>query len=208
MIRPLVAEALGSFSLFATVVGSGLMAEKLAGGNVALALIGNTLATAAILLVLITMLGQISGAQFKPAVTLIFPLRGEIGAGMALAYVAAQLDSGPPGIGTAHLMFDLPILQWSKAARSGSGQWTDEAAATLGLVLTSLAAREARRDWVPVSVTLKIAAVTSSPRRQASPIPQSPRRGVSATPSPGLHPAMSRASCSHSLSWRKRLWRP
>jgi glycerol uptake facilitator-like aquaporin len=202
MIRLLVAEALGSFSLFATVVGSGLMAEKLAGGNVALALIGNTLATAAILFVLITMLGPISGAQFKPAVTLIFPLRGEIGAGMALAYVATQLDSGPPGIGTAHLMFDLPILQWSKAARSGIGQWTHEAAATLGLVLASPAAREARRDWVPVSVALKIAAVASSPRRQASSILQSPRRGVSATPSPGLHPAMSRASCSHSWPWR------
>jgi len=80
---------------------------------------------------------------------------------MALAYVAAQLDSGLPGIRTAHLMFDLPILQWSKAARSGIGQWTDEAAATWGLVLTRLAAREARRDWVPVSVALKIAAVAS-----------------------------------------------
>jgi glycerol uptake facilitator-like aquaporin len=95
MIRPLVAEALGSFSLFATVVGSGIMAEKLAGGNVALALIGNTPATAAILFVLITMLGPISGAQFKPAVTLIFPLRSEIGAGMALAYVAICGDISP-----------------------------------------------------------------------------------------------------------------
>jgi glycerol uptake facilitator-like aquaporin len=158
MTRPLFAEALGSFFLFATVVGSGIMAESLAGGNVALALIGNTLATAAILFVLITMLGPISGAHFNPAVTLVFVLRGETGTGMALAYVAAQLGGGVLGIWTAHLMFDLPILQWSTTARSGIGQWTGEAVATFGLVLTILATREARRDWVPVSVALYIAA--------------------------------------------------
>jgi glycerol uptake facilitator-like aquaporin len=158
MIRPLFAEALGSFFLFATVVGSGIMAESLAGGNIAVALIGNTLATAAILFVLITMLGPVSGAHFNPAVTLVFALRREVGAGMALAYVAAQLGGGIIGVWTAHLMFDLPILQWSDTARTGVGQWAGEAVATFGLVLTILATLEARRDWVPVSVALYIAA--------------------------------------------------
>ncbi|WP_066531824.1 MIP/aquaporin family protein [Erythrobacter sp. CCH5-A1] len=158
MSRALFAEALGSFFLFATVVGSGIMAESLAGGNVAIALIGNTLATAAILFVLITMLGPVSGAHFNPAVTLVFGLRREIGAGLALAYVAAQLAGGILGVWTAHLMFDLPILQWSDTARTGTGQWAGEAVATFGLVLTILATIEARREWVPVSVALYIAA--------------------------------------------------
>lgn len=158
MSRALFAEGLGSFFLFATVVGSGIMGDALAGGNVAIALLGNTLATAAILFVLITMLGPISGAHFNPAVTLVFALRREIGAGMAIAYVAAQLAGGVLGVWTAHLMFDLPILQWSTTARTGTGQWAGEAVATFGLVLTILATLEARRDWVPVSVALYIAA--------------------------------------------------
>lgn len=158
MTRALVAEGLGSFFLFATVVGSGIMAEALAGGNVALALVGNTLAVAAILFVLITMLAPISGAHFNPAVTLVFGLRGEIGAGLALAYVAAQLGGGILGVWAAHLMFDLPVLQWSDTARTGMGQWLGEAIATFGLVLTILATIEARREWVPVSVALYIAA--------------------------------------------------
>jgi glycerol uptake facilitator-like aquaporin len=156
--RPLFAEALGSFFLFATVVGSGIMAETLAGGNVAIALIGNTLATAAILFVLITMLGPISGAHFNPAVTLVFALRGETGASRALAYVAAQLVGGVLGVWTAHLMFDLPIMQWSTTARTGMGQWVGEAVATFGLVLTILATRATRHEWIPVSVALFIAA--------------------------------------------------
>jgi len=158
MIRPLFAEALGSFFLFAAVVGSGIMAEALADGNVAVALIGNTLATAAILFVLITMLGPISGAHFNPAVTLVFALRREIAASAALAYIAVQLIGGVAGVWTAHLMFDLPVLQWSGKARTGMGQWAGEAVATFGLVLTILATREVRRDWVPVSVALYIAA--------------------------------------------------
>lgn len=157
MSRALFAEALGSFFLFATVVGSGIMAESLAGGNVAVALLGNTLAVAAMLFVLITMLGPISGAHFNPAVTLVFALRREIGAGMALAFVAAQLAGGILGVWSAHLMFDLPILQSSDTARTGPGQWAGEAMATFGLVLTILATIEARRDWVPVSVALYIA---------------------------------------------------
>jgi len=156
--RALFAEGLGSFFLFATVVGSGIMAESLAGGNVAVALIGNTLATAAILFVLITMLGPVSGAHFNPAVTLVFALRREIGAGVALAYAAAQLGGGILGVWSAHLMFDLPILQWSTTARSGPGQWAGEAIATFGLVLTILATIEVRREWVPASVALFIAA--------------------------------------------------
>lgn len=158
MIRMLFSEALGSFFLFATVVGSGIMAESLAGGNVAIALIGNTLATAAILFVLITMLGPISGAHFNPAVTLVFALRREVGAALALAYAAAQLGGGIIGVWTAHLMFDLPILQVSDTARTGAGQWAGEAVATFGLVLTILVTLESRREWVPASVALYIAA--------------------------------------------------
>ena len=158
MNRALFAEGLGSFFLFATVVGSGIMAESLAGGNVAIALIGNTLATAAMLFVLITMLGPISGAHFNPAVTLVFALRREIGAGAALAYGAVQLAGGVIGVWAAHLMFDLPIWQRSTTARTGVGQWAGEAIATFGLVLTILATLEARRDRVPVSVALYIAA--------------------------------------------------
>jgi glycerol uptake facilitator-like aquaporin len=158
MNRALFAEGLGSFFLFATVIGSGIMAESLAGGNVAVALLGNTLATAAMLFVLITMLGPISGAHFNPAVTLVFALRREVGAGMALAYAAAQLGGGIIGVWTAHLMFDLPILQVSDTARTGTGQWAGEAVATFGLVLTILATLEARREWVPASVALYIAA--------------------------------------------------
>jgi glycerol uptake facilitator-like aquaporin len=158
MNRALFAEGLGSFFLFATVIGSGIMAESLAGGNVAVALLGNTLATAAMLFVLITMLGPISGAHFNPAVTLVFALRGEITPGTALAFGAVQLAGGVLGVWTAHLMFDLPLLQWSTTARTGTGQWAGEAVATFGLVLTILATLEARRDWVPASVALYIAA--------------------------------------------------
>ena len=158
MNRAVVAEALGSFFLFATVVGSGIMAEQLAGGNVAVALLGNTLATGAMLFVLITMLGPLSGAHFNPAVTLVFRLRGELATGTALAYVAAQLAGGIIGVWAAHLMFDLPILQFSDKARSGVGQWTGELIATFGLVLTILGTVRSRQEWVPVSVALYIVA--------------------------------------------------
>jgi glycerol uptake facilitator-like aquaporin len=158
MRRRLLAEAIGSFFLFATVVGSGIMAERLAGGNVAVALLGNTLATAAMLFVLITMLGPISGAHFNPAVSLVFRLRGELGTGEAAGYVLAQFAGGILGVWAAHLMFDLSILQLSVKARTGLGQWTGEFIATFGLVLTILATLRARREWVPVSVALYIAA--------------------------------------------------
>ena len=156
MNRAAFAEALGSFFLFATVIGSGIMAEQLAGGNVAVALLGNTLATGAMLFVLITMLGPISGAHFNPAVTLIFRLRGELTTVAALVYVAAQLGGGILGVWAAHLMFDLPILQLSDKARTGTGQWTGELIATFGLVLTILGTLRSRQEWVPVSVALYI----------------------------------------------------
>lgn len=158
MKRRLLAEALGSFFLFATVVGSGIMAEGLSGGNVAVALLGNTLATSAMLFVLITMLGPISGAHFNPAVTLVFRLRGEMATREALGFVAAQVIGGVLGVWAAHLMFDLPVLQFSAKARSGIGQWAGEFVATFGLVLTILGTIKARREWVPASVALYIAA--------------------------------------------------
>jgi glycerol uptake facilitator-like aquaporin len=158
MKRAIIAEALGSFFLFATVVGSGIMAEQLSGGNVAVALLGNTLATGAMLFILITMLGPISGAHFNPAVSLVFRLRGEIGTGLAIAYLIVQLAGGIAGVWAAHLMFDLPILQFSEKARTGVGQWSGEFIATFGLLLTILGTIQARKEWVPASVALYITA--------------------------------------------------
>jgi glycerol uptake facilitator-like aquaporin len=158
MNRAVLAEALGSFFLFATVVGSGIMAEQLAGGNVAIALLGNTLATGAMLFVLITMLGPVSGAHFNPAVSLVFHLRGELGAVLMLTYFVAQLAGGIVGVWAAHLMFDLPIVQLSEKARTGTGQWAGELIATFGLVLTIFGTLRSRSEWVPVSVALYIVA--------------------------------------------------
>jgi glycerol uptake facilitator-like aquaporin len=158
MNRAVFAEAIGSFFLFATVIGSGIMAEQLAGGNIAVALLGNALATGAMLFVLITMLGPISGAHFNPAVSLVFRLRGELTTRMALTYVAAQLVGGILGVWAAHLMFDLPILELSDKARTGIGQWTGELIATFGLVLTILGTLRSRPQSVPVSVALYITA--------------------------------------------------
>jgi glycerol uptake facilitator-like aquaporin len=158
MNRAFVAEALGSFFLFATVVGSGIMAEQLAGGNIAIALLGNTLATGAMLFVLITMLGPISGAHFNPAVSLVFRLRGELTTTALLGFVAAQLAGGIVGVWAAHFMFDLPVLQFSEKARTGIGQWTGEGIATFGLLLTILGTIRSRQEWVPISVALYIVA--------------------------------------------------
>ena len=158
MTRRLLAEALGSFLLFATVIGSGIMGESLAGGNVAIALLGNTLATGAILFVLIAMLGPVSGAQFNPAVSLVMALRGELAWRDLAPYLAAQLLGGVLGVWAAHAMFDLPILQFSHHARTGTGQWLGEFIATFGLVLTILGTSRHRPAAVPASVALYITA--------------------------------------------------
>ena len=154
--RRLTAEAIGAFFLFAAVIGSGVMAEALAGGNVAVALLGNTMATGAILFVLITMLGPISGAHFNPAVTLVMAGRRALPWREVAPYVAAQLGGGVIGAWAAHLMFDLPILQASAKARVGIGQWSGEAIATFGLILTIIGTVRHRPAWVPVSVALYI----------------------------------------------------
>jgi glycerol uptake facilitator-like aquaporin len=132
----LLAEALGTAFLLATVIGSGIMGAKLAGGNVALALLGNTLPTGAILVVLILIFGPVSGAHFNPAVTVALTLRGEMMPLDALAYTAAQLVGALIGVWAAHLMFELPLWQLSTTVRSGFGQWFAEFVATFGLLLT------------------------------------------------------------------------
>ena len=158
MRQQLAAEALGSFLLFATVIGSGIMAESLAGGNVAVALLGNTAATAAMLYVLIAMLGPVSGAQFNPAVSLVMRLRGELTTGQLLAYIGVQIAAGVLGAWAAHAMFGLPITQISAHLREGPGQWLGEFIATFGLVLTILMTLRHRPSSVPASVALYIAA--------------------------------------------------
>lgn len=156
--RRLVAEALGSAFLFAAVIGSGIMAERLAGGNIAVALLANTAATAAILYVLIEILGPISGAQFNPAVTLAFRLDREIATRPALAYVAAQLAGGMAGVLAAHAMFELPLWQMGVKPRTGIGQWAGELVATFGLVLAILLGARRKPATVPAVVALYIAA--------------------------------------------------
>jgi glycerol uptake facilitator-like aquaporin len=156
--RRLLAEALGTWFLLATVVGSGIMAERLAGGNLALALLGNTIPTGAMLFVLITMFGPISGAHFNPAVTLCFFMRRSIGAPDALAYVAVQLVGAAIGTWCAHLMFDMPILMLGGTMRAGVGQWVSEAIATFGLVAVILACVRFRPKAVAAMVGLYITA--------------------------------------------------
>ncbi len=158
LMRRLLAEGIGSAMLFATVIGSGIMAERLAGGNVAIALLGNTLATGAILFVLITMLGPISGVHLNPAVSLVAAARRDLSWRDAAAYVVAQLCFGIVGVWIAHLMFDVPIIQFSTQARNGVGQWTGEAVATFGLILTIIGTVRHRPGWVPASVALYIIA--------------------------------------------------
>jgi len=156
--RRLAAEFIGTAFLLATVVGSGIMGENLAGGNAAIALLGNTIATGAILVVLILVFGPISGAHFNPAVTLSFLLRREIGARMALAYVAVQIAAGICGTMAAHIMFAEPVLMISTNARTDVGQWFAEFIATFGLIATILACIKFRADAVPYAVGLYITA--------------------------------------------------
>ena len=150
--RRLAAEFIGTALLLATVVGSGVMGVALADGNDAVALLANAAATAAVLYVLIEVLGPVSGAHFNPAVTLAFRLRGEIGGREAAAYVAVQLIAAILGVLLAHLMFELPLLQPGIRVRTGGAQWASEAVATFGLVLTILLGVRHRPAAVPALV--------------------------------------------------------
>ncbi len=158
LVRRLVAEALGTGFLLATVVGSGIMAERLAGGNVALALLGNTIPTGAILVVLILIFGPLSGAHFNPAVTLAFGLRRAIPPGEAALYVLAQICGGIAGVWAAHLMFELPVLQASLNVRTGAAQWFAEVVATFGLLAAIFGALRWRPQAVCYAVGLYITA--------------------------------------------------
>lgn len=155
--RRLAAEALGTGILVATVVGSGIMAQNLT-QDVALALLCNTLPTGAILVVLIAVLGPISGAHFNPAVTLVFTGKRELPVQEALLYVVAQIAGGIAGTMAAHLMFGLPVFEMSMKVRTGGGQWFAEAVAAFGLVATILAGIRFQRDAIPWLVGLYITA--------------------------------------------------
>jgi glycerol uptake facilitator-like aquaporin len=152
------AEGLGTGFLLATVIGSGIMAERLAGGNQAIALLCNTLPTGAILVVLITIFGPVSGAHFNPAVSLVFVLRREISWADFIAYTAAQITGGILGALLAHAMFEVPIFQISATARTGHGQWLAEMIAAFGLILTILGCLARNAAAVPMAVGLYITA--------------------------------------------------
>jgi len=154
----LAAEALGTAFLLATVVGSGIMGERLADGNTAIALLGNTIATGAILVVLILIFGPISGAHFNPAVTLCFLIRKALTPAEAAAYVIVQVTAGVAGAMVAHIMFMEPLITASTTVRSGLPQWTGEFVATFGLIATILGCVRFRPDAVPFAVGLFITA--------------------------------------------------
>ena len=156
LLRRGLAECLGTAFLLAAVVGSGIMAERLAGGNDALALLCNTLPTGAILTVLILTFGPLSGAHFNPAVSIAFALRREIVWRDAAYYVAAQIVGGVMGVWVAHLMFELPVWQISLHARTGTGQWLAEFIATFGLLLTILGCAARNSAAIPYAVGLYI----------------------------------------------------
>ncbi|APX11572.1 aquaporin [Tateyamaria omphalii] len=157
MIQKLWAEGLGTALLLVGVVGSGIMGDTLAGGNVGIALLANAIATGCMLYVIITVLGPISGAHFNPAVTLAFWLRGEITARLALLYVMVQVAGGVLGVWATHAMFDLPILQASTTMhRTGPAQWWSEGIATFGLLFVIFGGLRSRPEAVPTLVALYI----------------------------------------------------
>jgi len=158
MKRKLLAEYLGTLFLLATVVGSGIMAENLANGNTAIALLGNTIPTGAILVVLILIFGPISGAHFNPIVTLSFYLRQEINTRDSTLYVLAQIIGAISGVFIAHIMFDNTIIDFSSKARNGLGQWTGEFVATFGLIATILGCLKHKSEAIPYAVGLYITA--------------------------------------------------
>lgn len=157
LARRLAAEGLGTALLVGTVVGSGIMADRLT-NDTALALLGNTIPTGAILFVLITVLGPISGAHFNPAVTVVFAARGDLSRVHAFGYILTQIAGGIVGTLLAHLMFDLPVLQLATNARTGPSQWVSEAVAAFGLVAVILGGLSARPQAVPALVGLYITA--------------------------------------------------
>lgn len=158
LARAYAAEALGTAILLATVVGSGIMAENLAGGNVAIALLGNTIPTGAILVVLITILGPISGAHFNPAVSLAMGLTGRMPWARLVPFAACQIIGAIIGVWIAHAMFDLSVFQFSTKMRWGTGQWIAEAVATFGLIVTIFGGLRYNPLAIPVSVGLYITA--------------------------------------------------
>lgn len=157
LAQRLAAEGIGTAFLLAAIVGSGIMAERLAGGNEALALLCNAAATGAILVVLIAVLGPVSGAHLNPAVTLAFALRREIAPGVAALYAGMQIAGAILGVALAHLMFGLDVLQIATTERAGAGLWLSEAVAAFGLVFVILGAARVRPDAVPAVVGLYIA---------------------------------------------------
>jgi glycerol uptake facilitator-like aquaporin len=150
------AEALGTAFLLAAVIGSGIMAERLAGGNNALALLCNTIPTGAILVVLILIFGPVSGAHFNPAVTIAFALRRELVWSLAALYIVCQIVGGVAGAFAAHAMFELPVWQLSSHVRTGPGQWFAESVATFGLLLTIFGCVARNAAATPYAVGLYI----------------------------------------------------
>jgi glycerol uptake facilitator-like aquaporin len=152
----MISEGLGTALLLAAVVGSGIMAEKLSGGNVGLALLANAIATGGALFALIVMFGPLSGAHFNPVVTLALTWRGDCRVGRVLPFLASQVVGAILGVWLAHLMFDLPILQISTKVRTGLGQWSAEATATFGLVLLILLGSRRQSPQLPAAVAVYI----------------------------------------------------
>ncbi|HVY93353.1 MAG TPA: MIP/aquaporin family protein [Bryobacteraceae bacterium] len=157
-MRRMIAEAVGTCLLLAAVVGSGIMGDRLAGGNVAIALLANTLATGAMLVALILTFGPISGAHFNPAVTLVFALKRDISRSEASAYVLAQVIGAVAGAIVAHLMFGLPLIEFSSKIRTGGAQWFAEFVAAFGLLVTILGGVRLAHAAVPWLVGLYITA--------------------------------------------------
>ena len=156
ILRPAIAEAVGTALLLTAVVGSGIMAERLSGGSVALALLANAIATGGALYALIVMFGPISGAHFNPVVTAALAIRGECGRAVVVPFIVAQVVGAIAGVWLAHMMFDLPIFQASTKVRTGVGQWSAEATATFGLVLLILLGVRRKSDALPAAVAVYI----------------------------------------------------
>ena len=156
MMQRLLSEGIGTALLLIGIVGSGIMGDALSGGNTAIALLANAIATGCVLYVIITVLAPISGAHFNPVVTLMFALRGDIKTPDAAAYIVVQIVSGVLGVWLTHIMFDLSVLQHATTLRSGTGQWVSEALATFGLLFVIFGGLRSKPDAVPTLVALYI----------------------------------------------------